>query len=352
MQEGPLFLPFLLLFLVAAMVFYIGLHRRFPPESRLRYVENIVKFDQAGRLTSAYEADLRWFVGREKTAALIASWTERSQRIDTLEDRIVRQAWLEFQVRVNSVTGLSADARRRIKEIADLLQKCSFGAASTQLADLLKGWSEETRKQIGDKAAFDLVYGLSELHRLQHEQPAREDIRLFLPPYIHRIFWMDPKGALAEAVFWSIFGVLVNLLYNVSQAHARGRYKTEEIWISLSKIIYGPILSIVLILLIYFGWLDAGADIRFWFLPLAGFLFGYNSRKTAMVVDQFSEKLLGSLSASARQAAAQENKAVDHAVAMLQATTTPQNLAQLRQQASIMVQAATTAAVIKQQNKP
>ena len=45
---------------------------------------------------------------------------------------------------------------------------------------------------------------------------------------------------------------------------------------------------------ILIGWIDVGSyQTVSWSLPVLGFLFGYNSRKTALLVDRLSERLLG-----------------------------------------------------------
>jgi len=354
------FLLALWLTLGASIGAYVSFHlvgtsvaRDFVPRSLTNVVARLrtdpvrpVQLDSAGRVVYLSEADLRWYRGRDQTAALVAGLKERTQRITELEDKVVQQALLEFQVRFGSAGGLKDD----LDNVTRQARTGNFAAASALLTDIVKGWSDETRKRVGEKAIFDLNYGLGELARLQAQQTNSLGLNLE-PPRMHRIFWSTPPGALLEAVFWSLFGTLVNLVVNISQARAQGRFRSDEIWVSISKIIYGPILSLVLILSIYFGLLDAGTEIRFWFLPLAGFLFGYNTRKTAMVIDQLSEKLLGTASKSIRQSFQWQAQAADRAAAAVRAESTPRSLSELKEQVTAVADSATVAAVIKHQSK-
>jgi hypothetical protein len=262
----------------------------------------------------------------------------------------VRQALLEFQVRFPGHADLRPTARARIDQLATDANAGRFDQAAALFTVIAQGLSDDTRKTIGEKSIFDLNYGLGELARLQHAQ--KDSLGMALePPLMHQIFWMSPRGALTEAVWWSVLGTLVNLLLNVSQARALGRFKPDEVWVSLAKLVYGPALSFILILALYFGLLDAGTETRFWFLPLAGFLFGYNTRKIAALIDQLSTKLLGNTSASIDRIGAAEAQAAGHAAAALRAQAQPRTFAELKQLAPVVSHSATVAAVIQQQNE-
>ncbi|MEW6156931.1 MAG: hypothetical protein AB1813_05825 [Verrucomicrobiota bacterium] len=319
--------------------------------SRLRIdPTNAVTLDRAGRVVSLINEDLRWYVGKDQAALIAAALIDRTRRIDDLEDRIVRQALLEFKVKFSAGFGLPLAARDQLNRLGDHAQSNDFRAASSLLTEIVQGWSDETRKKVGEQAIFELNYGLEELARLQKAQVASLGVNL-QPPRMHQIFWSSPVGALLEAIVWSIIGTLVNLILNVSQAHSRGKFRPDEIWVSRSKLIYGPVLSFVLILAIYFGILNAGTEMRFWLLPLLGFVFGYNTRKLAMLIDRLSEKLLGEASKSARQQSEWETRAAQHAAAAVMNEARPQSLAEMKEQARRVVESAIVAATIRHQNE-
>jgi len=344
------FLIFLSVLLVFSAVSCLFLHYIIKPENTLLPPERLIQFDSAGRLCHVSESDIRWYLGSEDTATLVAALKDRSQRIDSLEDKVVRQSLMEFQVRFSSAGELEGDAANQVREFAAMARSGEFSNTAVLFSEIVGGWSDDTRKFVGENSIFDLNYGLKELARLkQHQLDARS--QSLQPPLTHQIFWMSPQWVLVEVVYWSLFGTLVNLLVNISQARAHGRFTRDEFWISFSKIIYGPILSFVLILAIYFGLINPGTEVRFWFLPLAGFLFGYNTRKTAVLIDQLSAKLFGTTSKSVQQIGKIKAQAADQAADAIRARARPASFSELKQQAVIVADTAITAAVLKQQSQ-
>ena len=350
-KKATQFLVFLNVLFLAFAASYVTLHHLFPVADTKWRACQLVELDHAGRIRRIGEPDLRWYLGRDQTAKLVAELTARSQQIDALEDKVVRQALFEFQVRFTAIGDLFPAARHRIDELAVHARTGDYGAAAAMFTVVVQGWSDDTRRTVGEKSVFDLGYGLAELQHLKEAQLGALG-RSLDPPLVHQIFWMNPQGALWETVCWSFLGTLVNLLLNVSNARARGRFRPDEVWVCFAKLVYGPALSFVLVLTLYFGVLDAGTEMRFWFLPLAGFLFGYNARKTARVIDRLSAKLLGSTDASVDQLGAAQAQAAAQTAGALRAQARPASLAELMQQAPIITHTATVAAVIKQQNQP
>ena len=308
---------------------------------------NSVLLDQAGRIVSLSETDLRWYLGRDQASALIASLRDRGKRIDDLEDRIVGQALLEFRVRFSEGIGLPNEAGNQMIQLSNHTLSNNYTLAATTFTGIVQGWSDETRKRVGEKAIFELDYGLVQLARLQREQVDSVRLANLQPPRMHQIVWSSPLGAIFEAVTWSIIGTVVNLLVNLSHCRARGTFRREELWVCGSKLLYGPVLSFVLILSIYFGVLNAGTEMRFWLLPLLGFLFGYNTRKLAHLIDNLSESLLGKFGKSASDTESLEAQAAQHAAAAVRAETQPSSIAEMKRVASSVVDSAIIAAVKK-----
>jgi len=339
----------LVLLLITSAALYIAAHMYWPPKKTLWCPNKLVQLDDAGRVCHISETDIRWYLGRDETTALAASMKQRSEEIDQLEDKIVRQALLEFQVRFSGAGDLSSDARSQITNFAAAARAGNFSEAADQFNQILSGWTEATRQFAGENNIFDLNYGLEELARLKDQQThSLKDI--LQPPAVHQIFWMNPALSLLECVWWAFFGTIVNLLVNISQARADGRFSPDEKWICLSKLVYGPILSSVLIMAIYFGMLNPGTEVRFWFLPLAGFLFGYHTRKTAVLIDKLGTKLLGNVNKSIDELGQAKAQAAGHAADAIMAKTKPRNFTELKQQAVIVADTAITTAVLKQQS--
>jgi hypothetical protein len=310
---------------------------------------NSVQLDNAGRVTSMSVMDLRWCVGQDNAATIIAALQERSSRINDLSGRTIDRALLEFNVRFNSGV-LSTNARARFEQLNKFIRAGDFSEGAATFTMIVQGWTDETRKLVGEKAIFELAFGLEELAQLKREQEAV--LLAIRPPRMHLVFWSSPQGALVEAVIWSVIGTLVNLLLNISSAHARGEFRRDESWVIASKLIYGPVLSFALILTIYFGVLNAGTEVRFWLLPLLAFVFGYNTRKVAIAIDNWSERVFQVISKSIEnEAAAWEANAAKHAAAAALQADRPKTLSEMIENSSQVVDIAVTAATIKQQNE-
>jgi len=352
---GTVFLVFLWLFLLVLLAGTFAAHVWFLPGLRQPpSPAELIRLDRYGRLEAMSDIDLRWYLGKDAAAVLGAVIRGNSDRIDHAKTGVVNQALLEFEVKFTPAAAAS-DPRcapaRPFDRIRQDYEAGDFAAAAQGLRNFVKGWSPDSQKQAGEVSLFNLMYQLQQLADLQEAQThARDSLQV---PYLHSIFWMRPRGALAEAVLWSIFGTLVNLIVNVAQVRARGRYRTSEVWISLSKIIYGPVLSLVLILWIYFGIIDASVEVRFWLLPLLGFIFGYNTRKTAVLVDHISDKIFTAVGASTKNAGADDDgpgakSAADGVAAAAQPATLPQ----LRRMAATVAAAHLTSALIATNNPP
>lgn len=124
--------------------------------------------------------------------------------------------------------------------------------------------------------------------RLRAEQAAA--VANLRPPVRMTLFWVSPSRMVLEILFWSCFGVLTNLLLNTAEATRAGRFRPRELIVSLSKLFYGPIVSFMLCVAIITQFVSY--DARAWTMPLIAFLFGYNARKSANLVDWLSGQLL------------------------------------------------------------
>ncbi|MGZ4972552.1 MAG: hypothetical protein ACXWIU_09230 [Limisphaerales bacterium] len=311
---------------------------------------NVVQLDCDGRIISLSDLDLQWYVGREQGSAIAAQLREHDRQIRELETTVIRTALLEFEVDFSGGLGLPEGAQQAVELLRTNVRDKDFERASRNFTSIVKSWSLETRKHVGEKKIFELDFGLQQLAALKQQQFESLGVNL-RPPRMHQIFWSSPSGALIETLLWSFFGVLTNLILNMSQARQKGILKIDESWVIWSKVIYGPILSFVLILTIYFGMINPGSEARFWVLPLLGFLFGYNSRKTALVIDKLSDKIFGNISKSIDKDLQYRNKAARVAAENVFLKMKPRSLDEMQEQAPKIVDAAIVAALHKNQTK-
>ena len=97
-----------------------------------------------------------------------------------------------------------------------------------------------------------------------------------------------------EVLFWALFGVLTNLLVNATEYLRKGTFQPRERWVAYTKLLYGPIFAVILVLAMINGFFETESyEVRVWTLPLVSFLFGYASRRTARLIDRLLERFLG-----------------------------------------------------------
>lgn len=358
--KGIGFLVTLWCIIGGAIGLYLALHwLPWCPLTRLREARpscELIKLDKYGRVEFILDDDLRWYIGKDSAAGVEAVIRSTSSRINQAVEGVVKQALLEFEIKFGSFfddadhpdstpDGSTFDAIRRPFDAGD----CR--TAAKNLRRCIRDWTADTRRQIGEASLFNLMYQLEQLADLKQSQLAAVDSARI--PYKQRIFWVRPGGALAEGIFWSIFGTLTNLILNISHYVARGLYKRDEKYISFSKLAYGPVLSCVLILWIYFGIIDAGVEVRFWLIPLLSFFFGYNTKKTAFLVDTLSDKVFKAVGVSITNLGSGDStKVVKSAAQNVAASAKPSSLAEVMQMAPTVTQAHITAALISSSKQP
>jgi hypothetical protein len=172
-----------------------------------------------------------------------------------------------------------------------------FAAFSQRLTD-------DDRASIGLPLLFEIQRLLERLESLQADQ--WRTVLALQRPEKFNLFWCTPAGSFWEVIFWTIFGVCANLLYHTAQALRRKEFSPVERSVGYAKLLYGPAVSVALALALVNGLASLmGDEVRVWSLPLLGFLFGYNARKAAQVVDHLSETVLNRLRGSVAKPAAE-----------------------------------------------
>ncbi len=71
----------------------------------------------------------------------------------------------------------------------------------------------------------------------------------FLTGYNLRVdsyFWLTENKVFLEIIFWTLFGLLSNLFYHVSEAFRTNTYNKTEAYVHWAKLIYSPVISIVI----------------------------------------------------------------------------------------------------------
>ncbi len=147
---------------------------------------------------------------------------------------------------------------------------------------------------------------------------------------------------------------MANLAPCISSAEylRKGDFQPIETWVAYPKLIYGPILAVVLVLALINGFFTVeNYKLRVWTLPLVGFIFGYAARRTARLVEKVIERFLGKAEqgiAKGPEAASAKQTAL---VNDLKNALKPRNMEDLRSQAKKLAKEITENEVKKGEGK-
>jgi hypothetical protein len=107
-------------------------------------------------------------------------------------------------------------------------------------------------------------------------------------------FWLNNKFKYLEVIFWSIFGVLANLLYFASEAMRKRRFDVKELPVYFAKVFYTPF--IVLILILSYKQLTSSGEIQFddtsVEIIIFSFILGFFSGRAIELLDKIKNILL------------------------------------------------------------
>lgn len=306
-RRGQRFVLTLIGFLLGSVAVYGTLKVIFPPSEHVPEVEDYAQFGAWGRLTITDPMTMNWVVAGEHGELLVARMKARTNDIEEIVQRLgdaVRQLDATRIVAtdgdapsvsggpVRTVAGHLGDRRGTLIEA---LADGEFVAARTAWDAFASRPSPDGRVVVDvlSDSAVGITRDFGRLTALMREQ--REDYAALGPPSsTTSTFWSSSRLSLLEVLFFSLFGVLANLLVNSAHFLSTGEFKPSERWIAYTKLCYGPLLSLVLVLAVMFGWLDFGSyQVRAFTLPLLAFVLGYFSRRVVRLVDRLGKRLLG-----------------------------------------------------------
>jgi hypothetical protein len=124
-----------------------------------------------------------------------------------------------------------------------------------------------------------------------------EEFELKLPMLAIRtksFFWLAGDLKYLEVIFWSIIGVLVSVLYFVSEAMRDKNFRTEELPIYFAKLFYAPV--IVFIIMLGYTRLTATGELNFddtsAEIIVVSFILGFFSGRAVELLNRIKDVLL------------------------------------------------------------
>jgi len=348
-KPGQKFVKSLIAATLLLFAVYFALHIVVDKTFSHATTEGTLRIKKTGEVVLLDVESIVWVVGEEKATAILKRMQIHTEQIHTLLERLARQRdtlrlrWEEvIKDDVNIVTspvdiihtamteGKWRIAHDRLTEMANRYRSSSLSAlvaSMEQSADTLK-----------------------ELARIKSEQ--RNDKLALNPPKAKAIFWTSPHGSIIEVLFFALFGVLTNLLVSSAEYLRKGQFKEAEQWVAYTKLVYGPVLAVILIIAIIMGWFDIGDyETRAYTLPLIGFIFGYASRRTVTLFDKLTNKILGSATQSIEKGPSHIAKRRAAYLKQFQSMMVPKALPEFREQAKILAQEYIKTEVLKRESE-
>lgn len=274
----------LMALLIALAVIYVLAHQIRKPISTVAEPKTLVEMDAWGRASIKSADDIEWNVGKEKAVPLLTLMEQRSQRIQAVVNKL-QDSLVELREQFGPMR------QGGVSHITDAVRAGNFTNALTSVTALRHELSPSTLGVQGSVLVARLETLLSDLTELKLEQQqARENLRT---PDRYVVFWMTPRLVLVEVVWWSLFGLLTSLLFDLSWFQERKKYEPARRWVIYAKLVYTPFIGLALVLGLWAGLIKMGGpESRVWLMPLLSFLIGFNVFKAANVVDALSDWVL------------------------------------------------------------
>ena len=218
-----------------------------------------------------------WYIGRAEFREV--AWHLEANRVRIAELRVL----IEEEVTTH-ISGLLID-RTPVKAMLALLAVGDYGAAEQQFQEILGSLSAFSRETIVRQIPR-IELGLQTISGLRSSQ--EKLVESLAAPWPPSFVWMSPLFLIAEVLFWAIFGVLVHLLVRSLLPGRLAVSSTRLRGVAHAKLLYGPIVALLLFSILYEGWIRLGSyEMRAWFVPAVSFLLGYASHAFAQALDRF-----------------------------------------------------------------
>lgn len=114
------------------------------------------------------------------------------------------------------------------------------------------------------------------------------------PIKVKSYFWLTDKMVYLEILFWSIFGLIASLLYNVSESLRTGEFIPSEISVHVAKLFYAPLCAVVIYLSI--NALTSSSDLALTEFSnstiVLSFILGFFSGRTIELLNKVKDLIL------------------------------------------------------------
>lgn len=352
-KPGQSFVSGLIAFTIFWVILYVVSHGL--PDKQLKFTQ--INLEQSYRLSPQGEffvydtVAINWAMGELNATAILKRLDERTGQIRVLMENLrlnsqrlnkslTRESTAKIPTKNNPVTLINqaltstgCDKDNSACNTKNCLQECTiWDKAKNSLQRMAKELSPLKNFAESNDLINQLLVTLSDLQQKTYAQ--YQDTKALKPSSARSFFWSSPVGSSIEVIFFSVFGVLANLLVTSAEYLRQNNFKPSERWVAYTKLIYGPILAWILVTAIAVGWFDLGEyEVGIYSLPLLAFILGFYSRKTVALFDKFGKKILGTAEKSIQDGPAQITARRRAALEQYLHSLKPRNINEIKQSA-------------------
>lgn len=184
---------------------------------------------------------------------------------------------------------------KKKKEDAKVVQK-SFGDGFNELKGILTQEPLSSRLSFKLKKTLGVLEGEKEVKKVKPEILAelQKIVEAEIESLSTQFFWVDTTGKWYEIAFWSLFGVLVGILYFIADSLKKVSFNMSDITMMIAELIITPL--VVLTVFFLFPFTDiktfAPSELSIYMTMGISFILGFAIRRTVGLLDNIKRKLL------------------------------------------------------------
>ena len=269
--------------------------------------------------------DMDWYVGAERAAENMKKL--REQQV------VINDAMAKLMMRIDALRTTVLSDPEPAENIKNHIMQGDYSAAIALFDQTWRQLTQESRTKYHADVNPDVVH--ENLNKIRSNMLLQCEVaQSFSPPLARMFFWTSPTLSILEVLFWALFGVLTNLLVNSAEYLRKGDFRPAERWVAHTKLVYGPILAMILVLAMINGWFTIDSyEVRVWSLPLVGFVFGFATRRTARLLEMVLEKFISKAEEGIKAGPEAARKSRDRVIQRLMEASKPRTTQELREDA-------------------
>lgn len=334
LRPGQMFVTGLIASTLLLFIVYVVAHIFVSDEFSHASLDKTYRISPAGEMILMDVHTITWVIGEEIATPILKRMQAQTNQIRILLERLATQESRVARLWKNEIGSDKPVKGSPLFIINRAKNSGNWRSAGNELVLLVEQYEGLDVDDLINSIRI-VTDTLAELARIKNEQ---ENDRLALSPSKTKsIFWTSSYGSMTEVFFLALFGVLTNLLVNSAEYLRKGQFKESERWVAYTKLVYGPVVSVILITAIIMGWFDVGDyDTRAYTMPLLGFIFGYASRRSVALFDKLVGKIMGAADKSIEEGPDKIAKKEARYLKQFEASFKPRNLAALATKAHEM----------------